>query len=219
MNLARKRPGGEFLRRAYRRLLNSDFVRWIHSERYLLLHAIEARQVEQAVHDEFNVNSVTDLACFRQTERWLDAGTFAAEARRRTEKERMQVYTVAADGVLLHYGWLVPSQQRSWFPYVQQHYDYPPGTAVLFNAWTHPAARGTGLHTRSMKRRIADGAAQPGARWIYTAIESHNRASRKVAARCGMKCVDVLYERISFGRRERGRLSPATYFSSVERNV
>lgn len=211
--------GAAFAQRVLRRIRNSRPVRWLYSERYLLLHAIEAAQARPVAADELHVNALEDLVHFQQTERWLPREAFVAEARRRIEDEGMRLYTAVAQGVLVHYGWLVPRQQRSWFPYVRQHYDYPEGTAVLFNAYTHPAARGTGLHTRSMMRRIADGAAQPGARWVYTAIESHNQASRAVAARCGFKCVDVLFERIRFGRVQRGRMSPAEYFTTIEHRV
>ena len=191
-------------------------MRWLRSDRYLLLHAIDASQVKPVQADELHINALDDLAHFEQTERWLPRDTFIAEARRRIDDEGMRLYTAILGDRLVHWGWLVPRQQCSWFPYVQQHYDYPDGTAVLFNAYTHPAARGTGLHTRSMKRRIADGAAQPGARWVYTAIESHNRASRAVAARCGFKCVDVLFERIRCGRVQRGRMTPDDYFKTIE---
>lgn len=202
--------------RVRRRLANSRPLRWLRSERYLLVHAIEADAAGSVAEDELRCNCIDDLQFFQQTERWLSRDAFVAEARRRIEQEGMRLYTAVQDGVLVHYGWLVPRQQRSWFPYVSQHYDYPEGSAVLFNAYTHPLARGTGLHTRSMRRRIADGAAQTGVRRVYTAIESHNRASRAVAARCGFVCVDVLFERIRCGRVERGRMSPETYFSTVE---
>lgn len=202
-----------------RRAANLRLLRWLHSDRYLLLHAIEADTVGVLAEDELRCNCIDDLLLFEQTERWLSRDAFMAEARRRIDQDGMRLYTAVRDGVLVHYGWLVPRQQRSWFPYVSQHYDYPEGSAVLFNAYTHPRARGTGLHTRSMRRRIADGAGQAGTRRVYTAIESHNRASRAVAARCGFVCVDVLFERIRFGRIERGNMPPQTYFSTVETRV
>lgn len=213
------KSANQWLQRLRRRIGNSGPVRWLRSDRYLLLHAVEAAQARPVAPDELHLNCLEDLECFQQTERWLPREAFIKEARRRVDEEGMRLYTAVAKGLLVHYGWLVPRQQRSWFPYVQQHYDYPDGTAVLFNAYTHPAARGTGLHTRSMMRRIADGAAQSGARWVYTAIESHNQASRAVAARCGFKCVDVLFERIRFGRVQRGRMSPADYFTTIEHRV
>lgn len=204
--------------RVRKRFANMALVRWIRSDRYLLLYAIEASQAQAIEGDELHVNTLSDLDLFQQTERWLSREAYQAEAQRRIGGG-MRLYTAVTDGVLVHYGWLVPRQKRSWFPYVGQHYDFPEGTAVLFNAYTHPKARGTGLHSRSMRRRIADGASMPGGRWVYTAIESHNKASRAVAARSGFRCVDVLYERIRWGRIARGRMSPDNYFATVEQRV
>ena len=98
------------------------------------------------------------------------------------------------------------------FPYVGQQYRYPEGTAVLFNAYTHPKARGTGLHERSVRHRVYSASQVPGVRRVMTAIESHNATSRAVMERVGFRCVDVLYERVRLGRITRGRMQPDAYF-------
>ena len=216
----RRKPPSRWRQRAQawrKRLLQTPPLRWLRSDRYLLIHAIEAENALPApVDDGLRCNQLDDLSLFRQSERWLTPQAFAADARRRVA-EGLHLYTAIEGQRLLHYGWLVPRQKQALLSYVQQHYDFPEGSAVLFNAYTHPAARGQGLHERSMRRRVADAAALPGTRWIYMAIESHNAASRKVASRCGLRCVDVLFERIRFGRVERGRMSPEQYFSSIEK--
>ena len=203
-------------RRLRRKLANLGLVRWIWSDRYLLVFAIDARSVPAVTDaDGLACNDLAHLACFRQTERWLPPEAFAAEARRRIA-DGMRLYTSVRDGVLVHFSWLVPSQTDAWFPYVGQRYAFPEGTAVLFNAYTHPAARGSGLHERSMRRRLADAAAMPNVRRIYTAIEAPNRVSRAVAERVRFRCVDVLFERERLGRRTRGRMAPEEYFARVE---
>lgn len=204
--------------RLKKRVSNAGYVRWFYSDRYLLLHAIDAGLVKPVVSDEFHINCLEDLELFEETERWLSREQFIIEANRRIEKG-MQLYTAVSGDVLIHWGWLVPLEEYSWFPYVSQRYEYPDGAAVLFNAYTHPRARGTGLHTRSMMRRIADGAARPGIQYVYTAIESQNRTSRAVAARCGFKCVNVLYERIRLGKVQRGSITPGEYLESVENSI
>lgn len=200
-----------------KRLQQTRPLRWLYSNHYLLLHAVEAAQTLPAPPHGggLRCNELDDLALFEQTERWLPADVFTAEARRRVA-EGLRLYTAVDGQRLLHYGWLVPQQAQAWLPYVHQHYRFPEGTAVLFNAYTHPAARGRGLHLKSMQRRAADAAVLPGTRWIYMAIESGNAASRTVAARVGLRCVDVLYERVRCGRTERGRMSPQQYFTEVE---
>lgn len=210
-------PWLQRLRALQRRLLQLRPVRWLRSDRYLLLHAIEAERAAPASADDgLRCNRLDDLALFEQTERWLPREVFVAEAQRRIG-EGLRLYTAIDGRRLVHYGWLVPSQSEAWLPFVQQRFRFPAGSAVLFNAYTHPAARGSGLHERSMRRRVADAAALPGTHWVYTAIESHNTASRIVAARVGLRCVDVLYERVRWGRTERGRMSPDQYFQGIER--
>lgn len=198
------------------RFSKTRVVRWLSSNRYLMMHAVAAERAPSAPDDDgLRCNHVEDLALFEQTERWLPPETFVAAAGQRIV-EGLQVYTFTDGRRLLHYGWLVPRQSEAWLPYVQQRYRFPPNTAVLFNAYTHPQARGQGIHERSMRRRVADAARMPGTNWVYTAIESHNLASRTVAARVGLVCVDVLYERVRLGRVERGRMSPEDYFATIE---
>lgn len=212
-------PLSLLLTRVRKKLVNLGWVRWLYSDHYLLLHTVEGPAAVFADADDgLHRNCIEDLALFEQTERWLPREVFVAEAQRRIA-EGMCLYTAVADGRLIHYGWLVPRQYEARFPYVNQDYVFPEGSAVLFNAYTHPAARGTGLHLRSMRRRIADALAAPGTVRVYTAIESHNRASRAVAAKAGFKCVEVLFETIRFGRVNRGRMSPETYFSGIEKQT
>lgn len=204
-------------RRARRKVANLAPVRWAWSGRYLLILAIKAEDAPPADPDDgLACNRLDDLQCFRQTERWLSREMFIDEARRRIE-QGMRLYTAVRDGVLVHYGWLVPRQEEAHFSYVPETYHFPAGSAVLFNAYTHPAARGSGLHERSMRRRVADAAALTGTQRIYTAIESHNTTSRAVAERVGFRCVDVLFERVRFGHRQQGRMQPVEFFEQMER--
>ncbi len=202
-----------------RRARNLRILRWLRSDRYLLLHAIEAPHVKPAGDDDgLRCNRLEDLALFEQTERWLAQQAFAAEARQRIA-DGMRLYTAVDGGRLVHYGWLVPRQAAAWLPYVRQHFVFPEGTAVLYNAYTHPAARGTGLHERSMRRRMYDAARLDGTRWVYTAIESHNLVSRRVAQRAGFRCVGVLFERVRLGRAERGCMAADDYLRDIEHHA
>lgn len=208
---------GDFLARILRRVKNLRLLRWIRSDRYLLLYTIDAQSAEPALDDDgLSCNRIKDIKLFEQTERWLGRDEFVAEAERRIANGE-KLYTSVFGSRLVHYGWMIPEQKESWFPFVRQKYRFPVGSAVLYNAYTHPVARGTGLHQRSMRRRIFDAASQPGTRCIYTAIESGNHASRTVAAHAGFRCTEVLYERIRFGRIERGSMSPEAYFRDCER--
>ncbi len=183
------------------------------SDRFLLLYAIEVGPSTSGnVAGEFACNRLEDLTLFEQTERWLSQEDFVRTASQRIF-EGMLLFTAVKEGVLAHFGWLVPHQRESTFPYVGQRYEYPQGTAVLFNAYTHPKARRTGLHERSVRQRVYAASQVPGVRRVMTAIESHNATSRAVMERVGFRCVDVLYERIRLGQIARGRLRPDVYFA------
>ncbi len=204
------------LARVVRKFCNVRAVRWLRSSRYLMVLSISAADAQSPeMNDGFSCNCAADLALFEQSERWLSAGEFAREANRRMA-EGLKVYTAVHEGRLAHYCWLVPLQERAWFPYVSQHYDFPPGTAVMFNDYTHPSARGLGLHTRSMRRRIWDAVHKPGIQQVYVAIETHNMASRKVASKVGLRCIEVLFETVRLGRTQCGRLSPEAYMAIHE---
>lgn len=188
--------------------------RWLFSDHYLMVWAVDrAHALPPDNDDGLHCNAAADLQLFEQTERWLSRASFAAEAQRRLA-DGLRVYTAVQGQRLVHYAWLVPLQAKAWFPYVGQEYPFPPGTAVMFNDYTHPAARGQGLHQRSMRRRIWDSLQSPEIEWVYVATESHNRASRKVATRAGLRCVDVLYERSRLGKVKRGRIDPERFLRS-----
>lgn len=185
----------------------------------MLIYGVSAQDALPALPDDgLACNRLEDLDAFQQTERWLTKEQFVAEAQRRID-EGMLLYTYVDNGVLLHYGWLVPRQAEATFPYVGQRFQFPPGTAVLFNAYTHPSARGRGLHEASMRRRIADAAAREGTRQICSAFESTNHVSRGVAERAGLRCQVVLYETIRFGRREAGSMSAHDYLTGHPRRA
>ena len=175
----------------------------------LILYAVHATHVPPPVTaNEFSRNRIEDLEAFQETERWFDRRQFVDEALRRID-QGMQLYTCVRDGVLLHFAWMVPRQSETTFTYVHQQHRFEPGTAVLFNAYTHPRARGQGLHERSMRRRIADALALPGTSQVVAAFESTNHVSRGVAERCGMQPEIVFYERIRLGRRTAGSMRAA----------
>jgi hypothetical protein len=191
--------------------------RWLFSDHYLMVWAIDrAHALPPDDDDGLHRNSTADLELFEQTERWLSPQAFAAEARRRLD-DGLHVYTAVQGRRLVHYVWLVPLQAKAWFPHVGQEYLFPPGTAVMFNDYTHPAARGHGLHQRSMRRRIWDSLQRPEIEWVYVATESHNHASRKVATRAGLRCMDVLYEHCRLGKVQRGRIDPEQFLRSEAR--
>jgi len=169
------------------RLRNTPVARWIHSDHQLVVFRI-VRPTDPARADPAGPvrrDDWSDLEKFEVTERWLTRDAFLATAAVRLSQGE-HVYTIADAERLLSYGWLVPQQAASWLPAVEQELRYPPGAAVMYNAYTHPAARGRGYNGLVTKARIADAFLEFGAQAVYTAIEPHNLAATRAKDGSGM---------------------------------
>ena len=56
----------------------------------------------------------------------------------------------------------------------------------MYNAYTHPAARGRGYNGLVTKARISDAFLEFGAQAVYTAIEPHNHSATRAKDGSGM---------------------------------
>lgn len=169
------------------RLRNTTLARWIHSDRQLVIFRI-VRPAEPARPDPagpVHRDDWSHLEKFEVTEHWLTRDTFLATAAERLSQGE-HVYTIADAERLLSYGWLVPRQEASWLPAVGQELRYPPGAAVMYNAYTHPAARGRGYNGLVTQARIADAFIEFGAQAVYTAIEPNNLPANRAKDGSGM---------------------------------
>jgi len=121
-------------------------------------------------------DSWTDLQGYRKVPGQPTREAFLAMSRQRLEAGE-HVYTVCEHGDLLAWAWMVPNQQRSWFPAVRQEVRYPDRSCVLYGAFTMPAARGRGLNGALAHARLADAVGSYGAAYVFTAISTANEAA------------------------------------------
>jgi len=178
------------------------------SDRYLIIYRMSREDSAGVTPGEtMNVNSFEDLEKFDQSVSWITRDAFLAEARDRIANGQ-EVFTEAADDYLAHYGWLVPRQEKGYFPLVEQHYEYPPGSAVMYNGFCHPRARGRGLHQKSLGARAKAAFADPETNYLYAAIEIDNWASRHCSEKLGLRPHEVLFRRCRAGRVTKGSLPP-----------
>ena len=120
------------------------------------------------------------------------------DAYRRTAEERMgqgfHLYTFVKGGKLLHYGWLIERQTRGEDGWVQQAYFPPPDTAVLFDHFTHPLARGRGLYFQALCRLVHDARDVARARQAYVTVFGSNAPSRHVIEKVGFQHAGSLFK-------------------------
>ena len=95
------------------------------------------------------------------------------------------LYTFVESGRLLHYCWLIERQTRGEDDWVEQVYFPPPETAVLFDHFTHPLARGRGLYFQALCRLLHDARDIARARQAFVTVYGYNEPSRHVIEKVG----------------------------------
>jgi RimJ/RimL family protein N-acetyltransferase len=124
-----------------------------------------------------------------------------AEERR---KNGSHLYTVVADGVLAHFCWLRECEEVYVNRGIQCAVRFPPESVLLFDAATHPAARGLGLYRQTLCQCLHDAVDLHGARQVYGYVDWDNRISRHVIEKLGFDYQgSIVRERIFFKTRRR----------------
>jgi RimJ/RimL family protein N-acetyltransferase len=139
-------------------------------------------------------NDWSDLLKFNPVESWQNKTQFLTEARERIERGE-RVFTHADGETLLHYGWFAPDQKESFFSEIQQRYQYPPGSAVLYDFYTDPDARGRGFYRSNLLQMLQRAAAETGIKQIYISVNADNGASRHVIESVGFQHQVSLHQR------------------------
>jgi RimJ/RimL family protein N-acetyltransferase len=142
----------------------------------------------------FERNRFDDLEYYERTDKYQPT----PEAYRKMALERktqgFHLYTFVQERRLLHYGWLIERQTRGEDDWVQQAYFPPPDTSVLFDHFTHPSARGTGLYFQALCRLLHDARDLAGARQAYVTVFGSNAPSRHVIEKVGFHHEGSLYK-------------------------
>ena len=151
----------------------------------------------------FRRNCLDDLQYYERSskEQHLPGAyrTMAVERR----AQGFHLYTYVEGGRLLHYGWLIERQTRGEDGWVDQVYFPPPDTAVLFDHFTHPLARGRGLYFQALCRLLHDAREVARARQAYVTVFGSNGPSRHVIEKVGFQHQGSLFKerRLVWSRR------------------
>ncbi len=147
----------------------------------------------------FHRDSLGDLLKFQMTDRDRTAEIFLTNAMTRLEAGE-HAYTYASGDRLLHSGWLVDQQDEAFLNEVGARYRFPPRSAVLYDFFTDPSARGQGLYRASLRRMLADAALQ-GVQFVYIVVLADNAPSRHVIEGVGFTYQTSLFQSVTLGRR------------------
>jgi RimJ/RimL family protein N-acetyltransferase len=183
--------------------------------RFWLSHHAEFRVYRMAAADARNLprrsstdkDNIRHLLAFHPTEAWQTRRDFLSVALRRMESGKHHVYSRMENGQLVHNGWLIERQEKSFFTEVQQEFEFPKNSAVLYDFYTHPNFRGKGYYSSSLLQMLHDAASIPGTEYIYISVLADNHPSRHVIEKLGF-----LYEGSLYHNR---RLGKSTKWSSM----
>jgi CelD/BcsL family acetyltransferase involved in cellulose biosynthesis len=180
LSLARGRSAMDLARAAGRAAL-----RWVRSRQVVAVFRLDRAVWEGTPGDgtsgavAFSMDRPEDLLLYTGSNRWCPRQALMATALERL-REGEHCYTVVEDGVLLHYGWINPSARELHVTEVDRRIPLPEGSALVYDGYTEPGARGRGLHTRSLQYRVAE-CFRLGARSVTTsALESNPVSVRNI---------------------------------------
>lgn len=165
------------------------------------IYSFDARHVSSRQTDEFlKRDSISDLLKYSPVEGWqFTASEFHLNCLERFENG-YHSFTVADDETLLHYGWLIERQETSRVFEVEQEFDLPPNSAVLFDFYTHPKARRRGLYRKSLLQGLFCAARVPETEQVFIGVMADNAASRRVIENAGFVYRGSLFKETRFGK-------------------
>jgi len=100
---------------------------------------------------------------------------------------------------------------------VEQEFELPPDTAVLFDYYTHPNARGKGLYQQSLLQGLHDAANVPGTRKVFMGVMSDNTPSRHVVEKLGFQYEGSLFKMTKFGRSKKWQTRTETSVAGLNK--
>lgn len=142
----------------------------------------------------FERNRFDDLQYYERSSKYQPSPDVYRKMALERRAQGFHLYTFVQQGRLLHYGWLIERQTRGEDDWVEQVYFPPPDTSVLFDHYTHPAARGRGLYFQALCRLLHDARDLAGARQAYVTVYGSNRPSRHVIEKVGFQHEGSLYK-------------------------
>lgn len=187
-----------------------SLIRRARSTAELRIYAF-GKEAALAVEDSrlMSRDHLADLLAFQAKEIWQTRQNFLSESLKNIEAGH-HFYTRVENGRLQHFGWLIENQKANHFPEVGQEFEFPHGSAVLYNFYTDPRSRGKGLYKAALRQMLRDAAKLPEVANIYIAVMSDNKPSRSVIEKLGFRYQGSLFQSTKFGRLSRWSNIPAT---------
>ncbi len=178
--------------------------RLIHEKKECRFYYFDIEKIKTLPNYNFvRENSIEDLLKYEPAEGWqFTVSQFHNEVMKRFSDGAI-AYTYADEKRLLHYGWLLKNQKVSKVSEVgDAEFHFPPNTAVLFDFYTHPAARGKKYYQQSMSQMLHIALQIPDVRQVFIGVLADNIPSRTAIENLGFEYHSSLFQEIKLGRRK-----------------
>ncbi len=176
--------------------------RKIYEKRECRFYYFDVEEIKNLPNYDFvRRNSIEDLLKYEPAEGWqFTASQFHQAVLTRFEDGAIS-YTFAEDNKLLHYGWLLENQEISRVPEVGNgQFHFPPNSAVLFDFYTHPNARGRKFYQQSLSQMLHVASQIPNVKQVFIGVLADNKPSRYVIEKVGFKYHSSLFMETKLGR-------------------
>jgi len=173
-----------------------NIKRKIYEQRECRIYAFDVRKIDTLPNPKImQVDSVENLLKYTPAEGWqattrefhqtclerLEAGTHA--------------YTYVENDRLVHIGWMLERQAVSNVFEVEQEFNLPEHSAVLFDYYSDPEMRGKGLYRSSLLQGLHDAAKIPDTKQVFIGVLADNHPSRHVIEKLGFVYQGSLFKK------------------------
>lgn len=102
-------------------------------------------------------------------------------------------YTIGDNNKLVHCGWLVTYQEKSFLTEVGQSYTYPEPGAVLYDFYTAPDGRNCGYYQATIRQMLDDLNRSEDVSVAYISVLADNGPSRHAIEKIGFRHIGSLF--------------------------
>lgn len=153
-----------------------------------------------------------ELLVFQQTPSGQTRSDFMFQSLKRIENGG-HIYTYIEDGKLLFYAWLMEQQKKLFFPEVEQEFQFPPNSVLLFDYSTHPQVQKRSLDQPALSQMLHDAIALPDTKQVYIAVPSDNKHLRHTIEDIGFTYESSLFKTSTFDKIKQW---PSKYTAEAE---
>ncbi|WP_163832466.1 GNAT family N-acetyltransferase [Spartinivicinus ruber] len=172
----------------FRKVLKQPIFSWIFQHNELAVYRLVLDKEKNRFENVLPARQLfeEDLQYLEAWEEWQNVGELKRDFQHRLRKGEL-MFGVVDNQKILAFAWLIPEAKTSLFPLVKRHFHYPEGSAVIYNVYTSPRARGRGFYREVLNACILYAMNNLKLKYIYQAIEPTNKIPVMMADKIGFQ--------------------------------